>query len=32
MTSPHLNTGQRIGDWALAAFFIAIFAAIFSHA
>jgi hypothetical protein len=32
MTSPRLNTSQRNGNIALAAFFIAIFAAIISHA
>ena len=38
MTSPHLNTGQRIGDMtqrigdmALWLFFCAVFAAILSH-
>ena len=31
MTSPRLNTGQRIGDSALWLFFFAVFAAILSH-
>jgi hypothetical protein len=31
MTSPRLNTGQRIGDWFLALGFAAFFAAIVFH-
>ena len=31
MTSPRLNTGQRLGDMALWLFFSAVFAAILSH-
>jgi hypothetical protein len=32
MTTRNLNTGQRLGDWALFFFFTGIFAAIISHA
>jgi hypothetical protein len=31
MTSPRLNTGQRIGDWFWAMGFAAFFAVIVSH-
>jgi hypothetical protein len=31
MTSPRLNTGQRIGNWALGLFFCAVFAVVISH-
>jgi hypothetical protein len=31
MTSPHLNTGQRVGDMALWLAFCAFFAVIVSH-
>jgi len=31
MQSPHLNTGQRIGDMALWLAFTAFFAAVISH-
>ena len=31
MQTRHLNTGQRLGDWALFLFFTAFFAVIVSH-